>query len=86
MNYADPVTPLFSQLPNADESVDRLLSPVPGGVLDSLLQSAGYWALFSRRTPATANITETSISGNVIELNRTDPTLHGIVDRALACP
>lgn len=84
MNYADPVTPLFSQLPNTDERVDRLLSPIPGGVLDSLLQSAGYWALFTRRGPAAARTTGTS--DNVIALKPTDSAaLHGIIDRALAC-
>ncbi len=83
MNYADPVTPLFSQLPNTDERVDRLLSPTPGGVLDSLLQSAGYWALFARRSPAA---TKTGASDNVIALKPTDSAaLHGIVNRALAC-
>ncbi len=84
MNYADPVTPLFSQLPNTDESVDRLLSPIPGGVLDSLLQSAGYWALFSHRSPAAA---QAGTADNVIALAPTgNSALHGIVDQALACP
>lgn len=84
MDYENPVTPLFPQQPQTDVRVGELLSPTPGGVLDSLLRSDGYWRLLSTRgepTPADSEMTD-----NVISMVRGDkPELAPLVDVAIAC-
>ena len=81
MDYSTPVTPLFPQMPNTDARVGELLSPTPGGVLDSLLRSDGYWQLLSMRGAQTPEATD-----NVISMVRKDPPeLAPLVDVAIAC-
>ncbi len=84
MDYTNAVTPLFPQQPNADAHVDEMLSPTPGGVLDSLLRSEGYWQLLSSQRAQAPVDAETS--DNVIAMVRDErPDLAPLVNVAIAC-
>ncbi len=82
MDYTNPVTPLFPQHPNTDAPVGELLTPTPGGVLDSLLRSEGYWRLLSSQSaPAPLDVER---ADNVISMVR-DQGLAPLVNVAIAC-
>jgi len=83
MDYENPVTPLFQQPPSTDVRVGELLTPTPGGVLDSLLRSDGYWRLLSTRGEPTP---DDELTDNVITMLRNDqPERTPLVDVAIAC-